>query len=211
MTFDEALADMPLVAILRGVKPTEAVEIGEAVVAAGIRLVEVPLNSPDPYTSIAMLSGALKGRAIVGAGTVLSEEEVDRVADAAGHLVVSPNTDVAVIARTKRRGMISLPGFLTPSEGFAALGAGCDGLKLFPAEMAPPAIIRALRAVIPKDARLLVVGGVSAQTIAPYLAAGVDGFGVGSDLYKPGRDADDVGLRAAALVAAVKGAREARP
>ncbi|MDQ0468071.1 2-dehydro-3-deoxy-6-phosphogalactonate aldolase [Labrys wisconsinensis] len=209
MTLDEALAAMPIVAILRGLEPTEAVAIGEAVVAAGISILEVPLNSPDPFTSIAMLASALKGRALVGAGTVLTVEAADRVAEAGGALVVSPNTDPAVIRRTKANGMLSLPGFLTPSEAFAALQAGADALKLFPAEMASPAVIRALRAVLPRQTRLLVVGGVSAQTIPPYLAAGVAGFGIGSDLYKPGRDADDVGLRAAALVAAVRQAKEA--
>lgn len=209
MTLDEALAAMPIVAILRGIEPTEAVAIGEAVVAAGISILEVPLNSPDPFTSIAMLASALKGRALVGAGTVLTVEAADRVAEAGGALVVSPNTDPAVIRRTKANGMLSLPGFLTPSEAFAALQAGADALKLFPAEMASPAVIRALRAVLPRQTRLLVVGGVSAQTIPPYLAAGVAGFGIGSDLYKPGRDADDVGLRAAALVAAVRQAKEA--
>ena len=209
MTLDEALAAMPIVAILRGLEPTEAVAIGEAVVAAGISILEVPLNSPDPFTSIAMLASALKGRALVGAGTVLTVEAADRVAEAGGALVVSPNTDPAVIRRTKANGMLSLPGFLTPSEAFAALQAGADALKLFPAEMGSPAVIRALRAVLPRQTRLLVVGGVSAQTIPPYLAAGVAGFGIGSDLYKPGRDADDVGLRAAALVAAVRQAKEA--
>ena len=195
---------MPLVAILRGIRPSEALAIGEAVAAAGIPIIEIPLNSPDPFTSIAMLAGALKGRAIVGAGTVLAGADVDRVAEAGGTIVVSPNTDLAVIRRSKALGLLSLPGFLTPSEAFAALAAGCDALKLFPAEMAPPPIVRAMRAVLPREARLLVVGGVSPQTIAPYLSAGVDGFGVGSDIFKPGRDADDVGSRAAALVAAVQ-------
>jgi 2-dehydro-3-deoxyphosphogalactonate aldolase len=208
MTLDDALAAMPIVAILRGVQPTEAVAIGEAVAAAGIPIIEVPLNSPDPFTSIAMLVRALKGRALVGAGTVLSEADVDRVAEAGGEIVVSPNTDLAVIRRSKAQHLLSLPGFLTPSEAFAALAAGADALKLFPAEMAPPSVVRAMRAVLPKTVRLLVVGGVSPQTVGPYLAAGVDGFGAGSDIYKPGRDADDVGLRAAALVAAVKQARE---
>lgn len=210
MTLEEALHDMPLVAILRGVKPTEVVAIGEAIAAAGIHLIEVPLNSPDPFTSIAVLAQALKGRALVGAGTVLTIEDVDRVWEAKGELIVSPNTDLSVIRRTREKGLLSLPGFLTPSEAFAALDAGCHALKLFPAEMAPPSVVRALRAVLPRQAKLLIVGGVSPQTIAPYLSAGVDGFGVGSDIFKPGRDADDVGLRAAALVAAVKSAREAQ-
>lgn len=207
MTLDDALSAMPLVAILRGVKPEEAVAIAQAIATAGIRIIEIPLNSPDPFTSIGRVARALAGQALVGAGTVLTEAQVDEVAEAGGTVVVSPNTNTAVIRRTKARGMLSLPGFLSPSEAFAALEAGADALKLFPAEMAPPPVVKALRAVLPKAARLLVVGGVSPQTIPPYLAVGVDGFGVGSDLYKPGRDADDVGLRAAALVEAVRLAR----
>jgi 2-dehydro-3-deoxyphosphogalactonate aldolase len=207
-TIAQALLDMPLVAILRGLTPDESLDIGEAIVAAGVAVIEVPLNSPEPFVSIERLGRALQGRALVGAGTVLTAADVDAVADAGGTLVVSPNADPRVIRRTKERGMASLPGFLTPTEAFAAIEAGADALKLFPAEMAPPTIVRAMRAVLPKGTRLLVVGGVTPQTIPPYLAAGVDGFGVGSELYKPGRDADDVGLRAASLVAAVKRARE---
>jgi 2-dehydro-3-deoxyphosphogalactonate aldolase len=208
MTIADALAAMPLVAILRGIDPQEALPIGRAIVAAGLRILEVPLNSPDPFTSIARLAGALGEHALVGGGTVLNEADVDQVAEAGGTIIVSPNTNPAVIRRSKAKGMVSLPGFLTPSEAFVALAAGADALKLFPAEMAPPAVARALRAVLPRGTRLLAVGGISAETIPAYLAAGIDGFGVGSDLYKPGRDADDVGLRAAALVAAVKSARE---
>jgi 2-dehydro-3-deoxyphosphogalactonate aldolase len=200
---------MPLVAILRGLTPDESLDIGEAIVAAGVTVIEVPLNSPKPFASIERLARALEGRALVGAGTVLTAADVDAVADAGGALVVSPNTDPRVIRRTKERSMASLPGFLTPTEAFVAIEAGADALKLFPAEMAPPPIVKAMRAVLPKGTRLLVVGGVTSQTIPPYLAAGIDGFGVGSELYKPGRDADDVGLRAASLVAAVKRAREA--
>jgi 2-dehydro-3-deoxyphosphogalactonate aldolase len=207
-TLAQALQDMPLVAILRGLTPEDSVAVAEAIVAAGVSVIEVPLNSPRPFASIERLARALQGRALVGAGTVLTPADVDAVAGAGGALVVSPNTDPEIIRRTKERGMASLPGFLTPTEAFAAIEAGADALKLFPAEMAPPPIIRAMRAVLPKGTRLLVVGGVNPQTIPPYLAAGVDGFGVGSELYKPGRDADDVGLRAASLVAAVKRARE---
>ena len=210
MTLDDALAAMPLVAILRGLKPDEAVAIGEAIVAAGIFILEVPLNSPEPFVSIERLSKALAGRALVGAGTVLTPADVDRVKAAGGTVVVSPNMNAAVIQRTKALGMLSLPGVLTPTEAFGALEAGADGLKIFPAEMAPPAVVRAMRAVLPKGTKVLVVGGVSPQTIPPYLTAGVDGFGVGSDLFKPGRDADEVGLRAAALVTAVHAARESQ-
>jgi 2-dehydro-3-deoxyphosphogalactonate aldolase len=207
-TIAQALHDMPLVAILRGLTPDESLDVGEAIVAAGVTVIEVPLNSPRPFASIERLARALEGRALVGAGTVLTAADVDAVADAGGALIVSPNTDPRVIRRTKEHGMASLPGFLTPTEAFAAIEAGADALKLFPAEMAPPPIVKAMRAVLPKGTRLLVVGGVTPQTIPPYLVAGVDGFGVGSELYKPGRDADDVGLRAASLVAAVKRARE---
>lgn len=206
----EILGTMPLVAILRGIRPEEAVAVGEALVGAGIRIVEVPLNSPDPFASIALLAGALAGRALVGAGTVLAESDVDRVAGAGGAVIVSPNTNPAVIRRSKACGLVSLPGFMTASEAFAALDAGADGLKLFPAEMAPPAAVRALRAVLPRATPLLIVGGVSVDTIQPYLMAGADGFGIGSDLYRPGRPAGDVGLRAAALVAAMTSARESK-
>lgn len=209
MTLEEAMGRMPVVAILRGLSPDEAVAVGEAIVGAGIVMLEVPLNSPEPFESIARLARALGHRALIGAGTVLTEADVDRVAAAGGAVVVSPNTDPGVIGRTKALGLVSLPGFFTPSEAFAALAAGADGLKLFPAEMASPAAVRALRAVLPKGTQLLAVGGVSPQTIPPFLSAGVDGFGVGSDLYRAGRDADDVALRAAALVAAVNSAREA--
>ena len=209
LTLSDALTAMPLVAILRGVKPAEVEAIAEAIVAAGIRIIEVPLNSPEPFESIATLAKSLKDRALVGAGTVLTPRDVDHVSHAGGTVIVSPNTNIEVIRQTKRHGMLSLPGFFTPTEAFAALEAGADALKLFPAEMATPNVVRAMRAVLPRTVKLLVVGGVSPQNIPPYLTAGVDGFGIGSDLYKAGRDADEVGLRAAALVAAVNGARTA--
>lgn len=208
--FDQALAAMPVAAILRGLSPDECLAIGEAIIRAGITILEVPLNSPDPLTSIRRMAEAFDGRALVGAGTVLGVEAVDQVAEAGGSLIISPNTDTAVIGRTKALGLVSLPGFFTPSEAFAALGAGADALKLFPAEMAPPSSLRAIRAVLPANTRVMIVGGVSPQTIPPYLAAGAAGFGVGSDLYKPGRGADEVGERARALAAAVRQAREVR-
>ncbi len=209
MTLDQALKAMPLVAILRGLRPEEAVAMGEAIVSAGIHIIEVPLNSPTPFMSIGMLAKALGERALIGAGTVLTTTDVEGVRDAGGTVIVSPNMNPAVIQHTKALGLLSLPGVFTPTEAFSALEAGADALKIFPAEMVSPATVKAMRAVLPKGTRILVVGGVSPQSIPPYLAAGVDGFGVGSDLFKPGRDADEVGLRAAALVAAVKAAREA--
>jgi 2-dehydro-3-deoxyphosphogalactonate aldolase len=204
LSLDTALAEMPLVAILRGVKPDEVLAIAEGIVASGIRIIEVPLNSPDPFASIGLLASRLGGKALVGAGTVLTVADVERVAQAGGTVIVSPNTNTEVIRATKARGMLSLPGFFTPSEAFAALEAGADALKLFPAEMASPAAVKAMRAVLPKSTRLLVVGGVSPTTIPPYLAVGVDGFGVGSDLYAVGRDAADVSRRAQALAEAVR-------
>jgi 2-dehydro-3-deoxyphosphogalactonate aldolase len=207
LTLDSALAAMPLVAILRGVTPDEVEAIAQAIVVAGIGIIEVPLNSPDPFTSIRRLARNLEGRALVGAGTVLKMSDVERVADAGGTVIVSPNTDIAVIRASKARGLLSLPGFFTVSEAFDALEAGADALKLFPAEMASPAGVKAMRAVLPKATRLLAVGGISPQTIPPYLAAGVDGFGVGSDLYAVGRSAEEVGKRAEALTAAVRAMR----
>jgi 2-dehydro-3-deoxyphosphogalactonate aldolase len=207
LTLDSALAAMPLVAILRGVSPDEVEAIAEAIVVAGIGIIEVPLNSPDPFTSIRRLARNLEGRALVGAGTVLKMSDVERVADAGGTVIVSPNTDIEVIRASKARGLLSLPGFFTVSEAFDALEAGADALKLFPAEMASPAGVKAMRAVLPKGTRLLAVGGISPQTIPPYLAAGVDGFGVGSDLYAVGRSAEEVGKRAEALTAAVRAMR----
>jgi 2-dehydro-3-deoxyphosphogalactonate aldolase len=210
LTLESALAGMPLVAILRGVKPDEVVDIAEAIVAAGIKIIEVPLNSPDPFTSIGLLAKRLAGKALVGAGTVLTVGDVEKVAAAGGTVIVSPNTNAEVIRASKASGMLSLPGFFTPSEAFAALEAGADALKLFPAEMSSPAAVKAMKAVLPKGTKLLVVGGVSPQTIPPYLAVGVDGFGVGSDLYAVGRDAAEVGERAAALATAIRAMRGER-
>lgn len=209
--FDGALAAMPVAAILRGLSPDESVAVGEAIVAAGITILEVPLNSPDPLLSIRRMAEAFAGRALVGAGTVLTEAAVDQVRDAGGALIIAPNANVGVIRRTKALGMMSLPGILTPTEAFAALEAGADVLKLFPAEMAGPPVLRAMRAVLPAGTRVMIVGGVSPETIPPYLAAGAAGFGVGSDLYRPGRSAAEVGTRAHALVAAVRQARDAHP
>ena len=200
--FDAAFAKLPLVAILRGLRPNEAVAIGEALVDAGFTLIEVPLNSPDPFASITALSRALAGRAEIGAGTVLDPDDVARVEDAGGTIVISPNTNVGVIAAAAARGLVSLPGIATPSEAFAALGAGAHLLKLFPAEGTSPAALKAMRAVLPAQIRMLPVGGITPEGMKPWLAAGATGFGLGSALYKPGLDTTAVGANARDFVTA---------
>jgi 2-dehydro-3-deoxyphosphogalactonate aldolase len=185
--FDRLFGACPLIAILRGVKPDEAEAIGDALVEGGIRIIEVPLNSPDPLDSIKRLSKRLEGQAMVGAGTVLRVDQIEPIRAAGGRLIVSPSTKTDVIAATAAAGLVSCPGYFTPSEAFAALDAGAHALKLFPAEAASPAVVRAQRAVLPKDVRLIVVGGVAPDTMAPWLAAGADGFGLGSGIYKPGQ------------------------
>ena len=204
--FESAMAKLPLVAILRGVGPREAPGILEALIAEGFVLIEIPLNSPDPLTSLATIRRIAPPEAFVGAGTVLRASEVAAVADAGGDLVVTPNADPEVIAEAKRLGLICLPGVATPTEAFAALRAGADGLKAFPAEMIAPAVVRAWRAVIPAEVPILPVGGVTPQSIAPYVAAGASGFGLGSALYRPGDAASRVRERAAAFVAAWRAA-----
>ncbi len=194
-----ALAQLPLVAILRGIRPDEIEAAADALVEAGFRLIEVPLNSPDPLASIEKLARRVGDRAIVGAGTVLTVDQVAQVHDAGGAMIVSPNTDVAVIAESARRGMVSLPGYFTPSEAFAALAAGASGLKLFPAEAATPAVIKAQRAVLPRNVPLLVVGGISPTNMAPWREAGADGFGLGSALYKVGANAQEIAANAHAF------------
>lgn len=201
ITFDEAFSELPLIAILRGLSPTDAEPVGAALVAAGIRIIEVPLNSPDPLNSIARLSRRLGADAVIGAGTVLSVEDARAVAEAGGRIIVSPGADIDVIRETKALGLTAAPGVATPSEGFAALKAGADILKLFPGEMITPPVVKALRAVFPQRARLVPVGGVGPETMAAYLAAGAAGFGIGSMLYRPGDVAETVAARAASLVA----------
>jgi 2-dehydro-3-deoxyphosphogalactonate aldolase len=198
------MAECPLVAIIRGVTPGEAEAIGAAIYEAGIRIIEVPLNSPEPLESIAILARSLGDRALIGAGTVLSVEQVAQVRDAGGRIVVSPSTNSAVIRATAEAGMVSSPGFYTPSEAFEALDAGAHALKLFPAEAASPAVVKAMRAVLPKDVPLLVVGGVSPDNMRAYLDAGAQGFGLGSGLYAAGRSPAEVGERARAYVEGVR-------
>ena len=200
---------MPLVAILRGLEPERAVEVGHALVDAGFDVIEVPLNSPDPFTSISALVEALGERALVGAGTVLSAGEVDRLAGIGAGLVVSPNCDPAVIARTAYHGMVSLPGVLTPTEMFAALDAGATGLKIFPAEIVSPAVVRAVRAVLPPAVPVLAVGGIHAGNMGDFLAAGVAGFGIGGALFRPGKPVEAIARDARAVVEAFRAAQSA--
>jgi 2-dehydro-3-deoxyphosphogalactonate aldolase len=196
------ISRLPIIAILRGIEPDEVVAVSEAILAAGISMIEVPLNSPDPLTSIARLAEAMGDRCLCGAGTVLHVTDVDAVYAAGGRLVVTPNTNPAVIARSAALGMTTMPGFATATEAFAAIDAGASGLKLFPAASYGPAHVKALKAVLPPAIDIYAVGGVDAASIPQWLASGVAGFGLGSDLYAPGRSAAHVGERAANFVAA---------
>lgn len=206
--FAQALTQCPLVAILRGITPAEALPVGRALFDAGFRLVEVPLNSPEPLKSIEALARALP-QALVGAGTVLTPAQVRDVQRAGGRLAVAPNFDAAVVQEAARLGLASLPGVATATEAFAALQAGAVGVKLFPAEMIPPAALKALRAVLPREALLLPVGGITAANMAAYRAAGADGFGIGSALYAPGVEAAEVGRRARLFIDAWAGTMRA--
>ena len=193
---------LPLIAILRGVKPTEVVAIADALLANRVTLIEVPMNSPEPLASISALARHVGDRGLVGAGTVLTESQVRQVAQAGGRLIVMPHSDVAVIRAARAAGLICLPGVATPTEAFAALAAGAQGLKLFPAEAFSPAIVKAWRAVLPPGARLYPVGGILPESMPSYLAAGVTGFGLGSALYRPGDTAAQVAMQAALFVQA---------
>lgn len=201
--FDDAFARCPLVAILRGVRPDEVEAIGDGLVDAGFTIIEVPFNSPDPLDSIARLARRLGSRALVGAGTVLRTDQVAQVAAAGGRIIVSPNANPAVIAAAAAAGLVCLPGIATPTEAFAAIDAGATALKLFPAEASTPGVLKAIRAVLPRDMRVLIVGGITPATMAPWLDAGAAGFGLGSALYTIGRSADDVAQRARGFVAAL--------
>lgn len=201
--FRRYFAACPLVAILRGLTPDDAVNIGEALIESGIRIIEIPLNSPDPFGSIEKLSAAFGDHALIGAGTVLDPADVARVVQAGGRIVVSPNSDPVVIGETVAAGLVSAPGYFTPTEAFAALAAGAHALKLFPAEAAGPAVVKAQRAVFPSEVPLIVVGGVTPDHLSAYLKAGASGFGLGGGLYRPRDRAEDVRSRALAFVAAL--------
>ena len=197
------LARCPLIAILRGVRPDEVAAIAAALETAGITIVEVPLNSPQPIDSIARLSRAFGERLLIGAGTVMTPAQVAEIAAAGGKLIVTPHADPAVTRAAKQHGMLAVPGFFTPAEAFAMLAAGADALKLFPAEGASPTVLRALRAVLPAGTAVLPVGGIDAGNIPAWRAAGAAGFGIGSAIYKPGDTAETVATKARALLAAV--------
>ena len=202
--FHRYLDECPLVAIIRGVTPVEADAIGEALYKGGIRIIEVPMNSPEPLKSIELLANRFGDRALIGAGTVIDPVDVARVRDAGGRLIVAPNTDLGVISAAASADMVSNPGYFTPSEAFAALEAGATALKLFPAEGATPSVLKAQLAVLPKDVTVLVVGGIKPDNMRPWLEAGAKGFGLGSGLYKPGQSPGDSFEKARAYVAGLK-------
>lgn len=204
MEFRNRLAEFPLIAILRGLAPENALAIGQALAEAGFRIIEVPLNSPQPLVSIERLAKALP-RALIGAGTVLDPNDVDRVRDAGGRLIVMPHSDPAVIARARDLGLSCTPGVATPTEGFAALRAGADAIKLFPAEALPPPVVKAWRAVFPKDALFLPVGGIKPDTMQAFVEAGANGFGLGSALFTPSLSALEVGENARRFAEAWRG------
>jgi 2-dehydro-3-deoxyphosphogalactonate aldolase len=198
--------DLPIVAILRGIRPDEILEVADTLYEAGIRAIEVPLNSPEPLDSIATLAKAYGDRCLCGAGTVLTVDHVDAVAKAGGKLIVSPDSNPAVIRRAVELGLVAAPGFATPTEAFAAIAAGAKTLKLFPAAAYGTRYLKALREVLPADVSVLAVGGVGAAEMPEWLAAGAKGFGVGGELYKPGRPVAEIAERASKLVAAYRAA-----
>ncbi len=196
MSLRDYLADLPLIAILRGLKPDLAEATGQALVEAGFRTIEVPLNSPEPLRSIEILARTMPQDVLVGAGTVLEPGKVDLVRNAGGRLIVMPHADTDVIRRAKDAGMICTPGVATPTEAFAALKAGADGIKIFPAEAIPPQVVKAWRAVLPQGTIVLPVGGIKPETMGAYVAAGADGFGLGSALFTPAMPVDEVAEKA---------------
>jgi 2-dehydro-3-deoxyphosphogalactonate aldolase len=203
MKLAEALAECPVVAILRGVQPNEVVEHVEALYAAGLRAVEVPLNSPEPLASLRRIVAAFEGRMTIGAGTVLAADRVDAVAEAGGRLIVSPNTDAAVIRRAVELGLECAPGFATASEAFAAYGAGARHLKLFPAATYGPVHLRQLKAVLPPDATVWAVGGVGPDSMAEWWAAGARAFGLGGELFRPGQPSRETADKAARIMVSI--------
>jgi 2-dehydro-3-deoxyphosphogalactonate aldolase len=204
MTFEQAMQKCGIIAILRGITTTEVEAIGEALVSAGVTIAEIPLNSPDPFTSIAQMAKLFKGRLIVGAGTVLSVQDVRLLKEHGGEISVSPDCNPEVIAAARTAGLEPLPGVFTPTEAFAAIRAGAATLKLFPAEAASPVTVKAWKAVLPQHVNLCAVGGVTPDSLADWWAAGVRGFGIGSNIFKPGRNAAEAGEAAAEFVAAFR-------
>ena len=207
MTLDDALAALPFIAILRGLEPSEALDVATVLRDAGFRILEVPLNSPSPVDSIGKIAARFGNDMLVGAGTVLDRKSVDTVASAGGRLIVSPNFNAEVVGATKRRGLLSIPGVATPSEAFAALDAGADAIKLFPAEMIAPTVVRSMRAMLPREAKLVPVGGIAPDNISAYRQAGATAFGIGSALFKPGKSAAEVAQAAETFARVVKGAQ----
>jgi 2-dehydro-3-deoxyphosphogalactonate aldolase len=206
MDLNAWLERAPIIAILRGVRPDEAEPIVAALEEEGIRIAEVPLNSPEPFDSIARLARRFGERMLIGAGTVRRPDEVRRIADSGGQLIVTPHADVAVVRAAKQAGLLAAPGFLSPTEAFALLDAGADALKLFPAEAVSPAVLTAIRAVLPNGTPVIPVGGMAAATLAPWRRAGAAGFGVGSSIYKPGDGPAQVREKARVLMAALAAA-----
>jgi 2-dehydro-3-deoxyphosphogalactonate aldolase len=204
MTFEDALTQCNLIAILRGITPDEALPIGETLIEAGWRIIEVPLNSPDPLKSIEMLQKRFGDQALIGAGTVLTPAQVADVAATGAKVIISPNANLSVIEASAAKGMISLPGVATPTEAFAAIGAGATGVKAFPAEAIPPVVIKAWKAVLPKHIPVLAVGGVTPDNMKVFTEAGAAGFGIGGSLYKPGSDIASVTEKARQFVEAMR-------
>lgn len=203
------LTELPLIAILRGLKPENAEAVGHVLVETGFRIIEVPLNSPDPFRSIEILAQTMPKNVLVGAGTVLDPEQVDGVRDVGGHLVVMPHADLEVVRRAKELRMVCTPGVATPTEAFAALKAGADAIKIFPAEAIPPAIVKAWRAVLPKEALVLPVGGIRPDTMKAYVDAGANGFGLGSALFTPAMSVEEIRRNAQNFVSAWQALRKA--
>jgi 2-dehydro-3-deoxyphosphogalactonate aldolase len=199
--FQAHMDSLPLVAILRGLKPKEALAVGQAIVNAGFHILEVPLNSPDPLLSIQILSAAFPN-ALVGAGTVTTAQQVRDIKAAGGQLIISPHLDDNVVCEAVNLGLVSLPGVATPSEAFRALGLGANGLKFFPAEMISPAVVKSMRAVLPQEVKLIPVGGIGLHNMADYRQSGASGFGIGSALFAPGKSAEAVSDSAADFVQA---------
>ncbi|MFC1459655.1 2-dehydro-3-deoxy-6-phosphogalactonate aldolase [Microvirga arabica] len=199
------LAELPLIAILRGLKPENAEAVGHALVESGFRIIEVPLNSPEPFRSIERLAKSMPKGVLIGAGTVLDPEQVNGIRDVGGRLIVMPHADLAVIRRAKEQDLICTPGVATPTEAFAAFKAGADAIKIFPAEAIPPAVVKAWRAVLPKDAIIVPVGGIRPDTMRPYVGAGANGFGLGSALFTPAMSVEEIGRNARDFAAAWQG------